>query len=180
MLKAGRTKSCGCYRVDRGKEHGATINLRHGEASNGRETAEYRTWASMLSRCNNPNHVNYPYYGARGISVCDRWKVYENFLADMGRRPSSKHSIDRRDNDGDYTPDNCRWATGKEQNRNTRRNRTVTIDGETKALAQWLEETGTPRRTFYGRLREGMSERDALLTPPRAKNGVPLENPRRR
>lgn len=124
VLRSGKSKSCGCYRVERGREHGSRINLRHGEGSNGKESAEYRTWAQMLTRCENPNHPQYPDYGGRGIAVCERWHSYESFLADVGRRPPAddkgRRSLDRIDNDRGYAPGNCRWATKHEQNNNRR------------------------------------------------------------
>jgi hypothetical protein len=119
----------------------------------------------MLSRCENRSHVLFKRYGARGIAVCDRWHLYENFLADMGRRPGAHYSIDRKDVNGDYRPGNCRWATSKEQNRNTRRSRRVTVRGVSRTVAEWLERIGLPRQTFYKRLQRGMSEEEALLTP---------------
>lgn len=121
----------------------------------------------MLSRCNNPNHANFPWYGARGIRVCERWSIYENFLADMGRRPSDAHSIDRIDVNGNYEPSNCRWAGNVVQNRNTRWNHTVTVNGETKCVTEWLESTGVNRRTFYRRVAGGMAEAEALTMPAR-------------
>jgi hypothetical protein len=132
----------------------------------------------MKSRCFNPNHTAFRYYGGRGITVCERWRdSYENFLADVGPRPSDKHSLDREDNDGHYEPGNVRWALPKEQARNERSNRHVTIGPETKTLAEWLERFGIARKTFYTRLAQGWSEVEALTTPPLKKNGQPLYEP---
>jgi len=115
-LSSGRSRSCGyCNRVS-GKK-----NKRHGETIGGKPTAEYRTWCSMRSRCRNPKTPGYAYYGGRGISVCERWNgSFENFLEDMGRRPTSEHSIDRINVNGNYEPVNCRWATKSEQTKNRR------------------------------------------------------------
>lgn len=115
-LRTGRTRSCGCLR-----EEGRRLLTRtHGESSRNR-TVEYCAWAGMLGRCRNPRNAKWEHYGGRGIAVCERWQSYENFLADMGRKPSPQHSLDRIDVDGDYTPENCRWATATEQRCNQRR-----------------------------------------------------------
>lgn len=91
-------------------------NVKHGAARHGgRRTPEYMAWNSMISRCSNPRHQGFHNYGGRGIRVCDRWRSFSVFLADMGTRPSPQHSIDRINNDGNYEPANCRWATGSEQ-----------------------------------------------------------------
>lgn len=109
-LRRGNTQSCGCLRLEKITLHGM------------RNAPEYRCWSSMKSRCSNPRHRGFKDYGGRGISVCDRWQVFENFLADMGPRPSDGHSIDRYpNNDGNYEPENCRWATAKQQIDNRRR-----------------------------------------------------------
>lgn len=161
VLTRGASKSCGCLRREQGAATGHA-GARHGEGSNGKETPEYRAWCQLRNRCTNPNHRQFPAYGGRGITVCERWQDYELFLADMGRRPSPHHSIDRRDNNRGYEPSNCRWATRLEQNRNTRSTRRVTVDGVTQSLSEWLEQTGVDRRTFYNRLNRGMSEVAAL------------------
>lgn len=171
LLVKGRTKSCGCYRVERGREHGATIRLRHGEGRNGKESPEYRAWANMVSRCHNQNHQSFHNDGARGISVCERWRSsFESFLVDVGRRPSPDHSLDRIDNEGHYEPGNVRWATRSEQGSNKRSlpRRLFTIDGETKPLRDWLVQFGVPRALFDSRVRRGWPEREAATTRPGA------------
>ena len=100
----------------------SVLNTRHGHVRVGRRTPTYSSWAGMVSRCTNPNQPGWKYYGARGITVCDRWRTFDNFLADMGERPDGK-TLDRKDNDGNYEPGNCQWATPTEQVRNRRSGR---------------------------------------------------------
>lgn len=118
-LVGKKTKSCGCLRLDKM----AALFTTHGEAKRGLCSTEYNSWAAMIQRCLNKNRKKYPNYGGRGIKVCDRWRLsFIDFLADMGRKPSPKHSLDRINNDGNYEPGNCKWSTNKEQS-NNRRNR---------------------------------------------------------
>ena len=116
LVDKNGTGSCGCIRNEAKSTHGQRL-------SKNKRTKEYKTWTSIKQRCYNPKHIGYKNYGGRGIQVCDRWlNSFENFFADMGKAPSSKHSIDRfPNNDGNYEPSNCRWATAKEQNNNTRK-----------------------------------------------------------
>ena len=115
-LRRGATKSCGCYNRDAMQQR--TV---HGAARRGKQTPEYVTWRNIMLRCYYPSAISWKYYGGRGISVCDRWREsFENFLADMGTRPTSKHSIDRIDPNGNYEPGNCRWVTADVQSRNQR------------------------------------------------------------
>jgi hypothetical protein len=116
-LRSGDTQSCGCLFEEHNRRRKWST---HGESQTGR-TAEYRAWTSMKSRCINERHSKFQDYGGRGISVCQQWtNSYERFLADMGRKPTPAHSIDRIDNDGNYEPGNCRWATAKQQVDNRR------------------------------------------------------------
>lgn len=163
-LKSGRTTSCGCFSIKCIKERSTT----HGHARRHNKTPTYRTWANMLDRCRNHNNSDFFYYGGRGIKVCDRWKnSFENFLEDMGERPK-RTSIDRIDNNGNYEPGNCRWATKKEQNNNQRSNINLTFNGKTQTTAQWADELGMNSGTVRYRVNKlGWSAEKALTTPLR-------------
>ena len=158
-LTAGTSTSCGCYQ----RESCGNMSRRHG----GKETPEYVVWQSMKRRCEDPARDNYPRYGGRGIRVCERWQSFENFLADMGPRPSPKHSIDRIDSEGDYCPENCRWATAIEQANNKSNNRLLTACGKTQTLAEWVRETGLSSVVIRERINRGWSVERALTTPAR-------------
>ncbi len=158
------TTSCGCYRRSLAVEIGRA-SITHGESYTTAHTAEYQVWSRMWRRIRNPKDRRYSRYGGRGIQVCDRWLSYENFLADMGRRPSSDHQIERKDNDGDYEPDNCFWATRIQQARNKSNNRLITHQKVTRCLAEWAELLGIKAGTLRARLEAGRSVQEAFTTP---------------
>jgi hypothetical protein len=116
-----------------GKTH-----VQHGDYT----SVEYRTWITIRQRCNNPRNSAFRNYGGRGIKVCERWNLYENFIADMGRKPSATHSLDRIDNQRGYGPSNCKWATPREQQNNMRSNRIVELHGKSMTLAQAARQCG--------------------------------------
>lgn len=165
-LRSGNTKSCGCLAKESSSELGKAFGgstRTHGRS----KSVEYSTWNGMRDRCTNPRDVSWKHYGGRGIKVCDRWlKSFEAFFEDMGVRPSDKHSIHRVDNDGDYEPSNCVWATRKEQSRNTRRTLYADYNGErvnVTDLAERLAETSdVPFSVIVSRLRSGHSAEEAV------------------
>lgn len=130
---------------------------------------EYSPWQNMLNRCRNPDTPGYDRYGGRGITVCSQWRTFAAFLADMGSRPSPEHSIDRIDNDGNYEPGNCRWATPEQQQRNRANNRLLGHGGKVLCIADWAELRGLTRGIIMSRLLLGWSIGDTLDTPPRWK-----------
>lgn len=122
-------------------------------------TTIYRVWLRMKQRCQNPNDKMYGYYGGRGIKVCKRWQAFENWLEDMGERPTPKHTLERIDVNGDYEPSNCKWATMKEQGNNRRNNRKYTFNGETRTIAQWAESVGIAHESMRKRIKKWPLER---------------------
>lgn len=144
------------------KTHGATTL---GVAD--RTWRTYRSWCHMMSRCNYPRHNRYYRYGGRGIQVCERWRKFENFFADMGLRPTGAQ-IDRIDNNGNYEPANCRWATSKEQGRNRSDVRKVTYLGETRCLSEWCELLGLEYSRTKWRVRRGWLPEVAFTKAPRS------------
>ena len=131
-------------------------------------TPEYRVWCSMKARCNDPKHKAYKRYGGRGLAVCDQWLYsFENFLADMGKRPSPEHSLDRIDNDLGYSPNNCRWATRLEQANNQSTNRRITFNGKTQTVTEWAREMGLTEGMLRSRLDLGWSVERSLTEKKR-------------
>lgn len=132
-LRQGHTKSCGCLQSVAASKANTTHALRN--------TSTYRSWNAMLNRCRNKNAPHYKRYGGRGISVCEQWSSFENFLADMGERPKGM-SLDRIDNGGNYEPENCRWATDEQQNENRRNTRWIEHDGLRLTASEWARRLG--------------------------------------
>lgn len=164
-LKSGDTNSCGCIHID-GLVDRVTI---HGHSRASGKSSTYTSWNNMVNRCKNPNVPNYSDYGGRGIKVCDRWLKFENFLADMGEKPK-RTSIERINNNGDYEPGNCRWATNKEQQNNKRNNRLITFNGKTQTMAQWAEEFCVEMYILSNRInRDGWTIERALTTKIRRR-----------
>lgn len=160
--------SCGCYR----RENCGNQFRTHGDTVNGKKSAEYYAWVDMKDRCYDEKDKFYHNYGGRGIRVCRRWlNSYADFLADMGRKPSRKHTLDRIKNNGNYTPANCRWATLKEQSRNRRTNRILSMGGKRRCLVAWSELTGIPAITIHARIKRGWSVKRALTEPVQKQGG---------
>lgn len=158
-LVAGNTRSCGCLRLDRVREvcstHGQTVSR------------TYNIWINMRQRCGNPKHPEFHFWGGRGITVCDAWSAsFEAFLVDMGECPSGM-SIDRKENDKGYGPDNCVWASSKEQANNRRSNHLITIDGVTLSIAMWAEKSGIPYGVLNHRVARKWPEHRMLEAPRR-------------
>lgn len=139
----------------------------HGEAKE--RTPEYRSWRAMRTRCENPKHHAYARYGGRGITVCDRWKDYSNFLSDMGRRPTLAHTLDRIDNDRGYEPENCRWADRQTQILNRSTSRKVTFRGQALGAKEMANAYGLSHQVVNYRLKAGWSLEHALTTPTGGK-----------
>jgi len=152
------TNSCGCLSKETSIENG--FKTTHGLIN----TSTYGSWISMRRRCKNKKHQQYLNYGGRGIKVCERWNDFENFLADMGKRPKGM-TIDRIDNNGDYKPENCKWSTQMEQLTNTRKTIYLTFEGYVMKLVDWASDLGMSAKTFHSRKRMGWSDEKILMTP---------------
>lgn len=155
-LKNGQSKSCGCLKISllkQSKTHGLSRD------------PIYRVWSSMIQRCNNPKSTHFSSYGGRGITVCDRWLDFGNFINDMGNRPSKDYSIDRIDNNSGYRPDNCRWSLREDQMANMRSNRFISSDDRFVPIFKASKAKGIPSYIVRNRLRANWGEAEALDTP---------------
>lgn len=152
-LRTGLSNSCGSCGTKGRRTHLMT------------GSPEYQSWAGMLQRVSNPKHKDYKSYGERGITVCERWHSFENFYADMGSKPSSKHSIERENNELGYGPDNCKWGSNHEQGRNKRTNRNITWNGRTQCITDWSREMGGAACGLSSRLSKGWTLERAMSTP---------------
>lgn len=179
-IETGRSKSCGCFAREITASVAVKVNTRHGMS----RTREYRSWVDMRRRCYQPQRPDYKNYGARGISVCNRWRfgedkipAFECFLADMGMAPSPAHTIERIDNNGHYAPENCKWALQKEQERNKRTNRIIEVDGSEMPVTVAAEQFGILASLVFGRLWRGWTVEKALKTPVRNAEGLRNQDP---
>lgn len=158
-LTSGAVVSCGCWnkeQVKRSRSNGGVLRKEH--------QLTYSSWRAMIKRCQHHGHVAYMNYGGRGIIVCERWLNFANFLSDMGSRPPGL-LLERVNNDIGYEPGNCVWATSSTQNRNTRRNRLLTINGETFCAAEWSDRSGVSQSTIFSRIKRGWEPARAVWTP---------------
>lgn len=154
-IRKGDKISCGCKRIK--------INIKKYQYT-------YNSWSSMLQRCINKKHENYSNYGGRGIIVCERWKSFLSFLEDMGERPFNK-TLERLNVNGNYSKDNCKWATMEEQRNNMRTNNNITFDGRTLSVTAWAKLLKIDRNTFASRLYNGWSFASAASTPYKIRKG---------
>jgi len=155
-LRSGHTKSCGCIN-----------KCRDGDS----RLPTYNSWSSMVDRCTNKKSKNYSIYGGAGIGICERWLDYKAFKEDLGERPEGK-TLDRIDNANGYCPENCRWATYKEQQNNTKKTRFITFNGEKKPANVWAEEKGMHPRVLRWRLNKGWSMKKTLTTPVKKRSAL--------
>lgn len=170
-LRRGRTKNCGA------KSHKVERSL----SITAQYKSEYQSWRSMRNRCLDPRHAKYPAYGARGITICERWDEFKNFMLDMGRKSDPKFTIERDDVNGNYEPTNCKWISRKDQGRNKRTSVFVTYQGKKMLLIDLVEELGLSRNNVYQRLKLGWTLAQAIALPngSRVNRGRP-RSPRKK
>lgn len=156
-LRSGRSTRCRCCADKK--------TIKHGHCCFDASTPEYKAWQAMHKRCRNPRYEGWDRYGGRGITVCERWNRFENFFADMGPRPGPEYSLDRKDNDGPYAPDNVRWAPVQVQQNNRSTSKSFSFAGKTQPLSYWARELGIRTRTLQERLRRGWSIERTLTEP---------------
>jgi hypothetical protein len=160
-LRIGDNVSCGCYNRLQTKNRLTT----HGMTNH--SSGVYKIWAAMIGRCTVETNAQYRHYGGRGITVCNRWRSrFEDFYSDVGPRPSKEYSLERRDNNKGYSPENVYWATKKQQQQNKRNTIHLTIDGETKTVSEWSEISGVGRRTIITRFFRGYSHKECVFRKP--------------
>lgn len=153
-LRSGNTKSCGCHKT----RVNSTKGITHGLTG----SSEYISWSNMIARTTNPKHPNYKEYGGRGISIDRRWLKFDNFLEDMGNKPTPKHTIERIKNHLGYSKINCEWATRDQQSRNTRRNVYLTFGNTTKLACDWARDFGVSQSTLHYWTSRGYTEEQIL------------------
>jgi len=158
-LRAGTTRSCGCLH----KKQLSDMMKTHGLS----KSKEYKVWCAMIERCTKPTNKSFCNYGGRGIKVSDKWMKFVNFIKDMGMRPTNAHTLERIDNNGDYTAVNCKWATRAEQRRNCRRVNWITINGEKLCLTDWCKKIGISRKTVRQRIAKGLTIEQAITSKKR-------------
>ena len=163
VLRSGESQSCGCYN----REMTSQSHYKHGHAVPPNCTHTYRIWQGMLGRCSNPNYPKWRNYGGKGITVCDRWRTFENFLADMGECPSDNHSIDRICSNGNYEPANTRWSDRYQQANNKTNNVVLEFQGRRLTMAEWAKELDISYNAIQFRLQRGWNIEDTLTVSVR-------------
>jgi hypothetical protein len=173
ILRGNTSKCKECSNKSRSSKHSKHKMSESFKADNPLGYATYCVYKTMKARCSNVKNAMYENYGGRGIKVCERWlNSYDNFILDMGIKPTMKHQIERIDNDGNYCPENCKWATPEENARNKRNTFFITVDGKTKTSQEWSEISGVNFRTIKKRIQQhGWTERDAVFTPAKPGRG---------
>lgn len=156
-LRRGKTTSCGCFKIENQTTHGKHCH------------ELYLTWYGMIQRCDNDTHISYDNYGGRGVTVCERWYSFDNFISDMGERPMG-FTLDRIDNDIGYSPSNCKWSNRIDQANNRRDNQIITYNGETLSHSQWSQRLFNDMYTVRQRLHLGWSIEDTLTIPKGSKH----------